>query len=198
MAEILFITHPEVVIDPAVPVPDWPLNALGRRRIGAFAEALAAGADVTAVHASTERKAVDGGEIIAARLGLAVRQMHELGENDRSATGYVAPPEFWEIVAAFFGNPTESVRGWERAIDAQDRIVQAMARIAREEATTGDIVVVSHGGVGRLLMAHLQGVPIGAEDKPSNPGGGCYFAIDRAGFRLASGWHDIDGGLAHR
>ena len=28
----LYITHPQVQIDPAVPVPDWGLSALGRAR----------------------------------------------------------------------------------------------------------------------------------------------------------------------
>ena len=32
MAAILFITHPEVVIDPKVPVPEWPLSEQGRTR----------------------------------------------------------------------------------------------------------------------------------------------------------------------
>ncbi len=41
MAQILFVTHPEVVIDPAVPVPRWPLSAKGRARMEALAEALA-------------------------------------------------------------------------------------------------------------------------------------------------------------
>ena len=29
MATVFFITHPDVAIDPAVPVPDWPLNPRG-------------------------------------------------------------------------------------------------------------------------------------------------------------------------
>lgn len=54
------------------------------------------------------------------------RSNTKLGENDRSSTGYVEPPRFWEIVAKFFGNPHESVLGWERAIDAQTRIRNAI------------------------------------------------------------------------
>jgi hypothetical protein len=29
MAAVFLITHPDVAIDPSVPVPDWPLNARG-------------------------------------------------------------------------------------------------------------------------------------------------------------------------
>jgi hypothetical protein len=33
MPAVHFITHPEVSIDPSVPVPDWPLSAVGLRRV---------------------------------------------------------------------------------------------------------------------------------------------------------------------
>ncbi|MBM6593787.1 histidine phosphatase family protein [Microvirga pudoricolor] len=194
MARIIFLTHPEVVIDPAVPVPDWPLSETGLRRMEAFARTLE-GSGVTAVHASRERKALDGAEIVAGHLGLALRAEHDLGENDRSATGYIAPPEFWAVVKEFFGRPHESVRGWERAVDAQARIVAAVGRVAREEPTGGDILIVSHGGVGCLLTAHLQGVPIGREDRPSHPGGGCHIVLDRDTLALLAPWRTVEQGL---
>ena len=33
MPVLHFITHPEVMIDPSVPVPDWPLAPEGIRRM---------------------------------------------------------------------------------------------------------------------------------------------------------------------
>ncbi len=190
MPRIYFLTHPQVVIDPAVPVPRWPLSEVGRRRAHLFADSLVDGA-VTAVWSSSERKALDGGAIIAKRLGVQHRIDPELGENDRSATGYIAPPEFWDVGAAFFRNPDESVRGWETARHAQRRIVTALHRLARDEPTRGDIVVVAHGAVGELLMAHLQGVEIGAQDRPQHAGGGCWIEIDRASFEVLAGWTNI-------
>lgn len=190
---ILFITHPEVVIDPAVPVPRWPLSEVGRARMEAFAEALAtAGEPVVAVWSSGEQKARDGAEIVAARLGLTPQVEPDLHENDRSATGYLAPPEFWEVVEEFFARPHESVRGWETAAHAQARIVDAVARVVAAEREPGLIVMVSHGGVGRLLTAHLQRVDIGAEDRPGHPGGGCLLVIGRDGLTLERGWRDIE------
>jgi broad specificity phosphatase PhoE len=191
MSLLLFVTHPEVVIDPDRPVPEWPLNALGRKRMERFAAALA-GQGVSAIYASTERKARDGAEIVASRLSLRFRVAEDLGENDRSATGYVAPPEFWDVVRAFFANPTQSVRGWERAIDAQSRIVGAVGRIAREEPTQGHVVIVSHGGVGSLLTDHLQGVAIGQGSRPPHPGGGCCLVVDRQTLTLAGEWRVIE------
>ncbi len=195
MASLIFITHPEVVINPDQPIPEWPLNATGRARMERFA-GLLADRDVCAVHASTERKAMDGAAIVAQRRGLPCRTHEDLGENDRSSTGYIAPPEFWEVVREFFGRPHESIRGWERAIDAQTRIVNAIGRILREDETSGDIVVVSHGAVGCLLTAHLQKVEIGRESRPQQPGGGCFIVVDRDTFTLRQDWRAIEDGFA--
>ncbi|WP_114944278.1 histidine phosphatase family protein [Microvirga calopogonii] len=194
MASLIFITHPEVVIDPARPVPEWPLNATGRARMERFA-GLLADRDVSAVYSSTERKAMDGAAIVAEALGLSYDTDEDLGENDRSATGYIAPPEFWDVVREFFGRPHESIRGWERAVDAQTRIVNAIRRILREDETSDDIVVVSHGGVGCLLTAHLQKVEIGQESRPQHPGGGCFIVIDRDSFTLTQNWRAIEEGF---
>jgi broad specificity phosphatase PhoE len=195
MASLVFITHPEVIIDPDQPIPEWPLNPTGRARMERFA-GLLAGRDVSAIHASTERKAMDGAAIVAERLGLSYRTDEDLGENDRSATGFIAPPEFWDVVREFFGRPHESIRGWERAVDAQTRIVNVVGRILREDETTGDIVVVSHGAVGCLLTAHLQKVEIGKESRPQHPGGGCFIVIDRDSFTLTQDWRAIEDGFA--
>jgi broad specificity phosphatase PhoE len=193
MGHLLFVTHPEVVIDPEQPIPDWPLSDVGRERMAQFAEALAAGEiPVSAVWSSDERKARDGAEIVAARLGLSPRIEPGLHENDRSSTGYLAPPEFWDVVEEFFARPDESIRGWETARRAQARIVSSVEQILSAETTPGLIVVVSHGGVGRLLTAHLQNVAIGLEDRPGHPGGGCWIAIGREDRRLAGAWRNIE------
>lgn len=194
MASLVFITHPEVVIDPGQPITEWPLNTVGRGRMERFAGLLAE-RDVSAVYASTERKAMDGAAIVAQRLGLSYETDEDLGENGRSSTGFIAPPEFWEVVREFFSRPNESIRGWERAVDAQARIVNAIGRILREDATAGDIVVVSHGAVGCLLTAHLQKVAIGQESRPSHPGGGCFIVIDRDSFTLTQDWRTIEDGF---
>ena len=90
---IRFITQPDVLIDAAVPVPDWPLSSRGRARMErCLRQPWVAG--LRAVWCSTERKARDGAEILATHLGLPVNGLAELGENDRSATGYLPQAEF--------------------------------------------------------------------------------------------------------
>ena len=192
MPTVVFITHPDVLIDPAVPVPDWPLSPRGIDRMRR-ALALSWIGTIRAIWCSTERKARDGADILAEYLGLPVTELTALGENDRSATGFL-PRAAFEIVAdQFFANPEQSIRGWERAIDAQRRIVAAVAHVCGASAAKGDIAIVAHGGVGTLLLCHLRGDAIGrAHDQPPNNGGN-FFAFDAATRRLHHGWRAIDG-----
>ena len=190
--EILFITHPEVVIDPAVPVPDWPLSDVGRARMDAFAVDVSDRL-IAAVYCSDERKSRDGGEILAHRFGLEAQVRAGLAEHDRASTGYIAPPEFWQVVSEFFDRPDESIRGWTPARQAQAKILGAVEALKAEVKTPGTILIVSHGGVGRLLRAHVEGVEIGKEDRPSHPCGGCYFPLDRHNLAPLARWRPIEG-----
>ncbi|MFE0757948.1 histidine phosphatase family protein [Inquilinus sp. NPDC058860] len=185
-----FITHPDVLIDPAVPVPDWPLSERGRARMRAVLDQRWA-PRLRSLFCSTERKARDGAAILAEVLGLPVMELQDLGENDRSSTGYLPKLEFEAMADAFFARPQESVRGWERAADAQRRIVAAVDEVLRRAPAEGDIAIVSHGGVGALLLCHLQGRPISrAADQPAGQGGHCYaFAAEDR--RLLHGWRSI-------
>ena len=92
---------------------------------------------------------------------------------------------------AFFARPDESVRGWERAVDAQRRIVEAVGG-AISMAPDGNMAIVSHGGVGALLLCHLKHVSVSrAEDQPGQ-GGGNVFSFEAATRRLLSGWRRIE------
>lgn len=177
---ILFACHPEVAINPATPVPRWHLSDLGIHRMRAFAAALLRPG---VVWASTECKAIEAAGILAARFGLPVQVHPGLDENDRRSTGYLPPAQFQAAADAFFAAPELSHQGWERAVDAQARVVAAWDGIVR---TPGRTVIVGHGGTGTLLMCHLAGLPISrAHDAPRQ---GCYWAWDRAAGRLAHGW----------
>ncbi|MBW8723561.1 MAG: histidine phosphatase family protein [Inquilinus limosus] len=185
------ITHPDVLIDPAVPVPDWPLSERGRIRMRAVLNQPWA-PRLRSLFCSTERKARDGAAILAEALGLPVTELEDLGENDRSSTGYLPKLEFEAMADAFFARPQESVRGWERAIDAQHRVVAAVDEVLRRAPAEGDIAIVTHGGVGALLLCHLQGRPISrAADQPAGQGGHHYaFAVEDR--ELLHGWRSID------
>lgn len=188
---IYFISHPDVVIDPHVPVPRWPLSERGRMRMGLGLRQPWV-ADLRAIYCSTEQKAIDAAQILSDHCALAVMQVEALGENDRSATGFRPAPEFERLANRFFAEPTRSVEGWETAADAQARIVSAVSEIARNDVRTGAIAIVSHGAVGTLLYCHLAGEPIDRRrDQPAN-GGGNYFALSMAPPRVHGWWQAID------
>lgn len=187
----LFISHAQVVIDPAVPVPDWPLSEAGRARHLAFNGTDAAGR-IRAIYCSAERKARDGADILAERVGVTPVVMEALGENDRSATGFLAKEEFERTADAFFASPHESIRGWERAVDAQTRIVGAVDTLLAGETCEGDVAIVSHGGVGALLLAHICRAAISRVMDQPGGGGGNLFAFTRDTRTLIHPWRPLE------
>ena len=99
-----YLTHPQVKIDPDVPVPLWGLTAFGRAR----AETLANTgyfSDTTQISSSGEGKAIETAEIIAGKLNVAVEVREAMRENDRSATGFLPPNEFEIVANQFFAKP---------------------------------------------------------------------------------------------
>jgi len=187
MNTIYFVTHPEVVIDPQRPVPRWHLSDLGIAAMRSFA-ASAVVRDVRTVWASTETKAIEAAGILAGALGLAVAVDARLVENDRTSTGFLPPAEFQRVADAFFARPEDSVRWWERAIDAQRRVVAAFDAIVTPPAG-GDTAIVAHGGVGTLLLCHLSNLPIGREhDQPSQ---GHYWSYSTRTRSMLHSWRSI-------
>jgi broad specificity phosphatase PhoE len=147
---------------------------------------------VRSVFTSAERKALDAAYIVAGHLFLTPVVIADLGENDRSATGYLPKAEFEAVANEFFAHPAERVSGWERAIDAQRRIVQAMDRVIAMAPAQGDIAIISHGGVGTLLLCYLKGIPISRTEDQPNGGGGNAFSFEVATRRLLTGWRRIE------
>ncbi|MGP4752327.1 histidine phosphatase family protein [Agrobacterium pusense] len=180
----LYITHPQVRIDPAVPVPQWGLSKRGAERsreAGRLPWALA----LRHIVCSAETKAIETARILAETSGAEIEIVEEMHENDRSSTGFLTAPEFEKAADWFFAHPQESFRGWERAIDAQARIVNAVRAILDRHDTQRPIAFVGHGGVGTLLKCHIEGRRISrSEDQP--PGGGNLFRFSIADFSLAA------------
>ena len=188
---IWIVTHADVVIDPAVPVPDWGLNPKGAARHAALAERwIACRPAPDAIWSSDERKAREGAAPLAEACGLMARTDPGLGENDRSATGFIPEPEFSRVASAFFAHPDDSIRGWEPARDAQARIVAAVDRVVAATPGTGEIVIVTHGGVSTLLPCALLDHPIDESMGPGIVGGGGICALNER--KLIRGWRAIE------
>lgn len=188
MQRVLYLSHPQVRVEPAVPVPRWGLSDLGRARMAAVARRPWL-RRVERIVSSEEAKAVEAAGIVADALELAVEVGADLHENDRSATGFLPPDTFEPVADAFFARPDESVRGWERAADAQARIVGAVRRVLAGDART--TLFVGHGGVGTLLRCAVAGLAIGREHDQgrcgADPGGGNVHAFLREPFSTGPG-----------
>ncbi|MGH6616604.1 histidine phosphatase family protein [Sphingomonas sp.] len=191
MAIAYYLSHPQVRVDPAIPVPDWGLSDAGRERLSALAgrEWLAS---VRRIVSSGERKAIETAEILAPLTGATVELVAAMHENDRSATGFLPPDEFEATANQFFAQPAQSVRGWERAIDAQARIARAVRRSLADRADDETVLFVGHGGVGTLLKCAIAGDPIDRRHDQAaaggHPGGGNVHAFEADLSASRFGW----------
>jgi broad specificity phosphatase PhoE len=185
-----YLTHPQVAIDPEVPIPDWGLSDVGRARTARLAGARP-WPETTVIVASAERKAVETAAILGAAWGVPVRVRPEMHENDRSATGFLPPAAFESAADRFFSQPRESFRGWETAERAQRRILGEV-EASLQGHPGGDLLFVGHGAVGTLLHCGLAGAAIDRRfDQPA--GGGHWFAFDVETRRPLHHWRDMDG-----
>lgn len=191
MSTIYFITHPNVTIDPSIAIPDWELSDVGRLRMRKMFN-LEWVNSIERIYCSDERKATDGAKILADHLQLSFNKNKNLGENDRSSTGYLPSEEFEFVADQFFASPSQSIRGWETALNAQARVINTIKEIIDSEDRNAPIAIISHGAVGTLLLCHLNKWSISREhDQPGN-GGGNYFAFDSDTLQVHHGWIAID------
>ena len=93
MNKLYFITHPEVEIDPDIEIAKWPLSEVGLARMRNFLETDWV-KNIEAIYSSTEQKAIDGAKVLAEHLELPFVKVEELGENDRSSTGFLERDEW--------------------------------------------------------------------------------------------------------
>lgn len=189
---LMYLSHPQVQINPDVPITEWSLNDVGKARIDALAAIARDRLNGTrSVYSSPERKARDTADPVASALGLDVFIAEDSYENDRSATGYLPPTEFEATADAFFANPTKSIRGWERARDAQKRILTSIQRMI-QSAPPGDILVVGHGAVGSLLYCACANTPISRDHDQGPGGGGNVLVFARTNLQVLSHWASLE------
>tara|TARA_R110002095_G_scaffold100456_1_gene88353 strand:- start:14 stop:598 length:585 start_codon:yes stop_codon:yes gene_type:complete len=187
--KIRYLSHPQVVIDPSKDIQKWSLNDVGTGRVKALAESNALNG-TTVVVSSAEMKAIETARPVAEALGCNVEIRERMHENDRSATGFLPPDEFEIVADQFFANPGTSIRGWETAHAAQERIIGEFECSLRSNPD-GDVLFVGHGGVGTLLICHLKGWPISRE-YDQGPGGGCYFEFTSGKPKGVSRWRPME------
>jgi broad specificity phosphatase PhoE len=195
---VFYLTHAQVDVEPSRPVPLWRLSERGRGRINAVRNA-AWLRTVTRLISSAETKAVETAAMLAEQLGIPLEVHAQMGENDRSSTGFLEPQQFEAAADRFFADPHVSWNGWERAVDAADRIETAVRHALSEKPSSGPVLLVGHGAVGTLLKCRIGGRALArSEDQPH--GGGNVFAFDLAAGKILCDWtaiEDFDVEFAH-
>ncbi|MBF0677337.1 MAG: histidine phosphatase family protein [Devosia sp.] len=186
----LYLTHPQVQMDPLIPVPLWSLSDEGRQRVEHFIarRTIPAGAFV---FTSRETKAMQMADLFAEITGTPALSDHLMGENDRTATGFLPAPLFEATADAFFAAPDTSIDGWETASDAQVRIVATVGLALQSVPPDTPAIFCGHGAVGTLLKCHLGGLPISREEDQSRrgaQGGGNGFVFDMKTLALLTDW----------
>ena len=153
--KLIFIRHAAVEIDPTVPSNEWRLSANGRSATRRLASQIILH-NPSRIITSTEPKAAETGQIVAAELGLPCQTVPNLHEHERSSVGYFASKaDFETAVAHFFAHPSQLVFGDETANQARDRFDTAVHTLLAA-GPNETLAIVTHGTVLTLFLAHYN------------------------------------------
>lgn len=189
MSYALYITHPEVTLDPAITSTRWQLSPQGRVRAEAFARSPAL-TPIRLLIASAETKTMQTAELLAAG-GSKLVVGEDFHENDRSSTGVVPAAELEALLDALYAHPEQSPGGWESAAASLMRVVRAMTEAVAAHGDQAPLAFIGHGTVGTLLKCHLGGRPATRDEdqrRMAHSGGGNVFAFSLPELRLLSDW----------
>ncbi len=151
MRALILVKHSVPKIVPDIPAHQWHLSDEGYRRCTPLAERLAV-YQTMAIVTSSEPKAIETAERVAAHLAKPYAVVHGLHEHDRSNISFLPGDAFQDSVALFFKHPNELVFGRETAEQTAKRFAGAIERVL-DTYLDGNVVVVTHGTVIALFVA---------------------------------------------
>ncbi|HEY2748571.1 MAG TPA: histidine phosphatase family protein [Polyangia bacterium] len=140
---------------------DISLSAAGRKQAEDLRDRLSGKHDLVEILASPLPRAVETAELLAGALGLGVVRDPRLIDFD---AGRWEGQKHAEIGATseyqkFIGNPVdESIPGGERIDAVRDRVVAAVSQALADNELGANILIVSHAGPLRVLLAHYLGM----------------------------------------
>jgi broad specificity phosphatase PhoE len=146
---------------------DIPLSDAGRRQAGRVAEHLA-GTAVARIITSDLSRARETAEIVARLHGLSPEIHPELREyhcGEWEGQPYLdIRANQREAFFAWFNDPEVPTPGGESMAQASRRATPVIDRVLRELAAAGEsdraLLVIGHGGINRLIAAHLLGIDL--------------------------------------
>jgi broad specificity phosphatase PhoE len=119
--------------------------------------------DISEILASPLPRAVETAEILAAAAGLGLVRDPRLIDLDagqwegRSHAEVSASAEYRRFIE---NSMNESIPGGERLLDVRDRMLAAVSQALGDNELGASIVVVSHAGPLRVLLAHYLGMKL--------------------------------------
>jgi broad specificity phosphatase PhoE len=182
----LYVTHPQVVMDPDVPTPRWQLDEVGLERARRFA-AHALLAPVRRIVSSDEPKALQLATALAAGREVTVESSALFGETRRS--GYLDREAFERALDGLYGG--QPIAGWESAEAALTRMLSAVDAALAKHDLSQPIAFTGHGTVGTLLKCHYgrRALARGEDQRRmADPGGGNVFVFRLADRSLVTDW----------
>lgn len=137
------------------------LNQQGRQQVAELAERLR-GLKAVAIYSSPLERAVETATPVATALGLDIQQSERLlevdfGDWEGSTLSELAGAPGWDAfnrMRSHFRSPNG-----EHMLDIQRRMVSQMEEL-RELHKGGVVLLVSHGDVIRVTLAHYLGMPL--------------------------------------
>ena len=159
MPNLVFIRHSQSQPDPKIPSRLWGLTEEGRRRCETLASQLTP-YNLDVMVTSTERKAIETGELAAQGLGIPCQVMENLHEHERENAPFFDTKEaFQAAVAVLFARPEELVFGDETGRQAQVRFARAVES-ALAAYPLKNIAIITHGTVLSLFASQKTGEDI--------------------------------------
>ena len=122
------------------------------------------GQGLAAVYSSALSRAFQSAEIIAGPHSLSPVRIADLRERSFGIWEGMSFAEikdkYPEEFGAWAANPLAySPMGGETTIEVRDRVIRAVDTILREHAGQ-NVAVVAHGGVNRIILCHILGIPL--------------------------------------
>ncbi len=118
----------------------------------------------TVLYCSTLKRAYRSAEIIGERLGIRPIAVEDLRERSFGIWEGLSFNEIKELYPTEFNqwasNPLRySPPQGESTLDVKHRVIPALRSILRAHKT-GNIIIAAHGGVNRVILCHLAGIPL--------------------------------------
>lgn len=149
---------------------DVPISEKGKEQIKRTAKFIRAevqnsrASSLTAVYCSPLSRALKSAEIIAEHFGLKPTVIPDLRERNfgiwEGMSFNEIKDKYPEEFEAWAGNPLKySPMGGESTLEVRERVINALEDIISRHKREG-IAIVAHGGVNRVILCHLLGIPL--------------------------------------